>query len=916
MDVFGLPVPFLGTSGQVQVLLTAVGLRLPSAFQTLHSIVAHLTDTLELDVRSVAPEFFNILGHVSFNISVCESSDALRFLLGLSDPLSPHLDFHVIVGAAIAESQQELIECTCAFDTIVQESISPAVPCLFVFTSSTFDGSCLPGCATQIPSDSSEQDVARRVREGFVRCAMEFLISVRNKCDDYKLNDDFESQLKLGSWAYMFGGTDLAINYYETVARSRPSGNVAANLLQVRLLSGDLQFDVCGLDHDVGPVDVVGLSSDALASVAAALKTNDPFVQIRAFLRAAHREPETARQLILRALAIIETKKDRLPRQLLHYYQLCLLLLLYSKNERTFLFHTSLYFDTFNSCPPFLLQIFADRVTRGDDWCEQRIEPAAKLVLSSNVPRAIKNKVMSYLLSQVHRITATEKQRELLAMIPSGMEVDANSLIEIKTFEAEDSASPIQKAQMKSNVFIYSPLRAGQETRRCAVGDTLGFALKIANPLTVPITFDTISLLATNAIVYPLVYTLPKKRTMTFRLALKAKEVGELSVTGFTFTSGNLTSRYELPVPITIEVIDNLPLLTVKRSAVFDTCIIKNSNVVMPFTLVNTSSVDIHMKGITFGPIPPVLTSTSLPIVYPPAVEPPLPDVLKPGMMYDFCLKFHADETNSTVSFAIEYGSDDFSRRFEMNQSVEIVSGPRIRNVQVIPLDDHDDFETNSVTLLTIVENPLAIPVSVTRSGSSEVTVIEPLSLGTFVIEVERVKLDPGCATDVVGKDHVRKCEAVATREKQAVLSASEKEAIRSTLLLKENLQRQLELQWELPNGITGTLPFTHVTIDGGTLALLQPPPFTVSFSFEKFKQEIWSVTCSIEAESPICVKASLCFSSPTSTVLIAGAEENLVTTPGSFTTYVHCDTGSLRVVGHFHIGDVFFIRCASFDLS
>ena len=920
MRLFDLPVPFLGNSGNVQVLLTAVGLRLPAAFQKLHSIVSSLTNTLELDVRSVAPDFFNILGQVKFEISVCESSDALRFLLGLTDPLSPHLDFHVIVGAAIAESEQELLACTCTFDKIVRESVSKAVPCLFVFTSSTFDGSCLPACATQIPSDSSEQDVARRVREGFVRCTMEFLIEVKNKCDDLNADaENFENQVMLASWAYMFGGREVAFEYYQNAARGRPAFNIIANLFQVKSISSDNDFDMFGLDKEVGPCEFRGLPNDVMCSVAAAFRTSDRFVQVRALLRAAYLAPDAGRDLLVRALSIIGD--GSMPRQMMHYTELALLLLLHTKNDRTFMFRTAMHFDSVDTYPSFLLKRFADCVTSGDDWCEQRVTSAAKLFGSKNVPRAIKNILMSYLLGFMHRIPASDRQRDLLALIPTGMELDAMSLVDVRGIEVEPPLNPIRKATAASKVFIYSPLNQSKEELRCAAGDMLSFDVVLFNPLSVPITFDTISLTGTNATCYPVMYTLPANRQMRFPLSVRAGPVGEMTISGFVFTSGNLTGIYNLPNKITYNVIEKLPVLVVKQPSRFDTRIMKNSRVTVPFRLMNTSNADVNLKGITFGPIPGVLTPTSLPIDYPPTVEPPLPDVLKTGATQDFFLKFPADQTNNVLSFAIEYGTNEFSRRFEMNQALDIIDGPGVRNVQVIPLDDHDDFDTKSVTLLTIVENPLETPLSVRCRGSDEITVIEPQSLGTFVLQVERIdiQLDAEQRWDAAGidKDHVRKCEVVATKEKNAKLDLSEKRILWSSLLLKKSLQDQLQLDWELPNGLTGTLPFTHVKIDTSTLTLLQPPPFTVAFSMEKLRENIWNITCAVNSAVSIPLKAKLTFDANGSEVFMAGQEENDIESPASFKTAIHCTPNvSLLVIGKFYVGDVYFVRRATFQLK
>jgi hypothetical protein len=328
----------------------------------------------------------------------------------------------------------------------------------------------------------------------------------------------------------------------------------------------------------------------------------------------------------------------------------------------------------------------------------------------------------------------------------------------------------------------------------------------------------------------------------------------------------------------------------------------------------------------SFGPLPAVLTAQSLPIAYPPVVSPPVPDSLAPGEVKPFSLAWLADKTITELSWAIEYGTDEFSRRFEMNQQFDISEGPHISKLQVISLDDHDDFDTNSVTLMAIVRNPLDTPV-VISCGEDAPTMVAAQSLGTYMISVDRIeiKVDPKTnkvVVEDVSPDHIRKCEAVAVKDKNAKLTFPERIRVASVLRLKQNLQKRLNLTWTGSNGIGGALPFTHVPVDDDTLVLLRPPPFKVDFKVEKQFPDIWGLICAIETEEKMDVKVQFSFEledDPVETkcILIAGAEETTIKAPTSFTTSIHClPTGNLTVTGKFYAGNVYFVRRGTFPLT
>jgi hypothetical protein len=529
--------------------------------------------------------------------------------------------------------------------------------------------------------------------------------------------------------------------------------------------------------------------------------------------------------------------------------------------------------------------------------------------------------LLLFLLTYLHRIATPERQRELLDYIPAGMEIDASALIEISNVELEPLKNPILKAQpVASTVFIYSPLQRRSIELRCSVGDSLAFSITLTNPLAISITFDMISLIAINGIAHPRRFVLPALRKARISLIVGATAVGQLTVTGFTFVAGNLTGIHKFGSPITLDVIAELPQLIVKHPARFERRILENSTQRHTFELVNPSDFSVSLKSLSFGSPPPVLTSASLPIAYPPIIDPPLLEALGPGESRAFSLCWPCDRTLNVLSYAIEYGTPVFSRRFEMNEELEVLPGPHISSIEVLPLDDHDDFETSEVILMVVIDNPQDAPVTIMHNDS--IVVIQPQFIGTLMITVERIRINiinGKVVSDGLSRDHVRKCEAAAVKEKNAGLTDAEKQFLASILVAKLELQSRIRLIWSLPDGQTGTLPFTHVLVDADTLLLLRPPPFSVFFSMEMVAETVWSLKCTIKSDEAIEVLVRLAFSldgSPDECLLVAGAAVRHVVAPGEFETTIHClSKGDLQVTGKFYIGRAYFVRRGSFPL-
>lgn len=225
------------------------------------------------------------------------------------------------------------------------------------------------------------------------------------------------------------------------------------------------------------------------------------------------------------------------------------------------------------------------------------------------------------------------------------------------------------------------------------------------------------SLTMTGAIVHPYLFILPVLRTARISLTAVATTIGQLTITGFTFVVSNLTRIHHLLTPIVIDVIDVLLQLIVKHLLQFEHRIFENSAQRHTFEFVNPSGALVSLHVISFGSPPPVPTPASLPITYPLIVDPPLPKALELGQLRAFSLNCQSNRTLTLLSCAIEYGTAAFSRRFELKEIFEVLSVPHISRVEVIPLDDHDGFETSDVTLMVIVANPQYILVTVAHNG-------------------------------------------------------------------------------------------------------------------------------------------------------------------------------------------------------
>jgi len=934
MKICDLPISFISSSGKVRILLTPVGLRLPAAFNQLKELIIALISSLELDVASVAADFINAKGQIKFSFSTCEIPESLDFLLGIRDEFLPHLDFHVVVGAAIAESQSELLACATSFDRVVRQANNTIQPCLFVFSPSSFGGEGLPSCATQIPGDSSQQDISRRVREGFIRCMMEFFISLRTRCDELLLKiDQPRSLIMLASSVFLLGGYDQASEYFERALKhkSEPIAiSLALEMFYNKRIS--LNFDKGLSDRDLPPQLSELLSFDLppeiITCLSYAFRAKHIYSAIRTCLRLSVRVPNTiSRILVLTALNYCKGKSEM---EFFKYQELSLLLLKHLGHTRTFMFQTALLCNSMIKIEKFLLKPFVSSLTDGNDWCEQRISPASQLFGSAHVPRSIKNDLMRYLLEFLHTINDPKKQAKLLQLIPSYITIEAEMLFKIGSIEFLPPPSPIRESIGKSSgPFIYNAYEKKNLNKlTCATGDKISFLLTIINPLLVTIAVDIIKLTASNSTSVPVNFSLPPRKPQTIQLVISPVAIGETMITGFTMVIGNITASYSLSAPIQITVIDKLPTLVVRLPYVIQHDVPENSKYSETFQIINPSDVAVDIKGIRFPPPPAVYSSTSLPLDYPPKVIPPLPPSLIPGESKIFTIQLNVDKTFENLSYIIEYGQEKYTRQFNYNQNFSIKPGPHISRMQVVTLDDHDDFMSLSHLLMIIIYNPLDLPIEVSCDSESPI-IISSNSYGTFLVQVDRIDVQIGpsttkCNLSGIDHEHVRKCETNEVKKLNRPLQLAEKHRLWTSIYLKYKIQNQIHLKWKNQNGLEGDLPFSHVDLDDSTLLLLQTPPFTVNFVIKRLYDEIWELSCILQSQNPIDVRCRMTFAIPNGSqndqIFTAGLDDaliNITSEPKVFKTTIHCSShGALSATTRFYIGEAYFVRKGYFLLS
>ena len=318
MKICDLPITFFSNSPKVRILLTAVGVKLPIAFQSVRQSCEEVIQSIELDVESLDIPFVHSKGKVRCGISICESPDALPFLLGLSDPRNPHLDYHVIVGAAVAESEEDLLAFSNSFDATCSNYSKYSSPCLFVFSSSTFNGNGLPACATQIPSNSSDVDVKRRVREGLIRCLMNYFFM--NRTHYQQLFDDINKEkfipksiCQVASICFMLGDMESSNSIYNRGIKTKNHPHFQSlSILNLsnKHLSIEADRSIFTRDLPSGLNSLRGtLSEEFCTSIMLDSKTQDKTTLIRTLLRIALRvsnNPHTSRFLICYAISLSE----------------------------------------------------------------------------------------------------------------------------------------------------------------------------------------------------------------------------------------------------------------------------------------------------------------------------------------------------------------------------------------------------------------------------------------------------------------------------------------------------------------------------------------------------------------------------------------------------------------------------------
>jgi hypothetical protein len=569
--------------------------------------------------------------------------------------------------------------------------------------------------------------------------------------------------------------------------------------------------------------------------------------------------------------------------------------------------------------PAFMIGLFVNAIIANGDWCELKFSIAVKLI-TSRIDRRFRAHLITFLLTYLRKVPEARKQQDVLGLFPSGLTVDGELMMEVTNLEMEAKTSPIQKEERKSTTFIWTPSKFGVEkiVNLCSSGEDVCFRLSLKNSLSVPVAVDMLRLLVTNGTAYPIRTVLPRWRPVDLHLMVKAGSEGILAVNGLRFISGHITGEYILPSPLEIEVVQKIPLLSVKLPNTFAASQIENSHMKLEFELLNTSEVSVQLDGIVFGPIPPLFSPTSLQVDWPPPTEPAFPRALGAGSGHRFTVSYRVDRTITQMAFAIGYRTNEGSSRcFEFSREFQIVEGPHIDGIEVISLDSHDDFVSKTVTIMIVIANPLDTPISVTCSGAEAALPIDPKECGMMIIDIDRVDLRTFEINDDSADLQIRRSEALAESELNARLEQSEKDMLSSIVHVKTELQRRVSLQWNARAGVSGSLPFNHVIFDSETLMLLKPVPFSVEFGLMKITENIWQIQCDIGCEEKLILIVHITFrlqNDGDDFLLASGAEETEIETPGSVIRAIHCmPEQNVLVTGRFSMNGAHFIRNCMF---
>ena len=941
MKILDLPFSFISQAGKVRILITTVGLRLPSAFHKVRQTIQEVIDKeFDLDISSIGNIFPNVVGRVQCSINVCENSDSLKFLVSLNEPNLPHLSYHVVVGVGIAESVDELVKSSTDFDEIFQNQkiikrVPEIIPCLFVFTPQGYNGSGLPESVIAIPGNTPDNELHRIIKQGFIHCLMLYLNSLVPYYDTLQSTIDQPSSLiKMGSLHFIVGAYSLASTYYQRALKIKGDHLILAQAAEQSLNKRlDIKLEKNILETSVPSAfsnsNFNGWKPEALTTLNLAFRSKSIVCILQTILRLVVRVPEANRRELL-LYAFNYTKPDP-NNDYFNYHILALILLKHTGYDRTFIYHTNILFQN-GFIKTYLLKPFADSLTSDSNWCLQRMKPATELFKSPDVPRVIKNELITYLLKNIHQIKQSTVQQELISLIPSTLTIDLDSILNVGKLELQESLSPIEESQGQTNSpFIYNAFDSTKKKKKkliSSVGEQISFLLRLTNPLQIVFHIDSCFLEATNALATPAVCDLSSNRSLATQyipLTLTSLHEGELVITGFKLTSGHIVAKHKLPKPIVFTIIGKMPTLNIKLPFRTQPTLFENSETYVSFELINTSDVDVNLKGVKFPPPPAVVEYDMLPIKYPPEVIPPLPDHLEPGKAFNFKVKMTLDKSMTDLSFVVEYGSEKYTRRFAYTQPLSIAEGPHIDRIHVLPLDNHDDFISTSNLIMVVIHNPFELPIEV--QGEDQTVVVSARSYGTYLVNLDKINAEIDTTSNNftcngISKDHIRKCEQALIRDLNRPIEKDEQINVWKSLLIKSQIQEQLKLRWVNQDGLDGILPFTHVSLDEATAMLIQKPPFEVEYEMRRKSEKIWIVTTNVKSTTNITVKSSLSFSVEGAGtgiyhVFTAGDEENVITTPGSFETAIHATpVGELKVTGKFFVGSAVFTRISSFKLS
>ncbi|EAY21770.1 hypothetical protein TVAG_237960 [Trichomonas vaginalis G3] len=898
-------------------------MKVPRVFSLVTDYMKRTIEEItELNLETFLPEWLDLKEIARFQLFVCDTYDALGTILKVKSDLLPHQQFHIIVGAAVAESESELLNYANSFIDLVESTSQNSIPFLFVFSDVTANDAKLSQYSTLLPADTNDvTTLERHVKQGLLLRFTNFIMNQSAEIERLANNESAESYLKIASILWIFGGFTKASEYFEQALKLR-SVQINTEILELSLSPKYVgSVDKYCNKSDL-PVYFEDLKESNLPLIVRSILSNANDVTektciIRILYKLAARYQEHSRRFILQAIKFCRKHKKKY----MEYYQLGLLLLNHFGHSRTFLYEISDLYKTRIKLPPYLIDIFARAITSANDWLDQRIHIASQLFLSEDAHREIKIRMIEYLLDNLHAVNP-EKQEQFIKSVPAGTQVVARNAIEVTEFRYIIPDQPIERATKGNSVFIFNALQKRSLGNVVSVGDQLSFMLTLKNPLNVNLEISVMAIDSTSGFAQPFACNLRAKKSAQLPLTIKMTQPGKIEILGATFNIYDISFQYKLPKPIEFEVIEELPtLIACLPFRQYDN-VTENSYNEISFELINSGNVEVDIHRIKFAQAPPIYSGTSLPVPYPPKLNPSLPPTLNPGQSYKFNVQLQMDQTFTNLSFGIEYGRRGYIRRFEYDRQLSLIDGPRITRVETVPLEDHNDFDDDHTTLLIIIQNPTNDPITVDSNIAGQVF-IPRQSFGTLIVRIQRIETPD----DFTGKwndiglttEYVRKAEVAEINAKQREISDEERRLLWTALYIKQKICQQLTLKWHNQHGFGGNLPLSHVILDPRVLTLLQKPSFDVNISIKKQENDVYSLTCDMKSENKksVDVKAMLTFNAEKSSVMIAGKSVYQLKTPSTINMIVHTTCKKkLLVTGKFYVGEAFFVKLAEFDLS